>query len=227
MTNMHSPFPVCPRASSPAARIIPLIACGLLLAPFALGAAMVKIELPPETASFRPGAGSELANGQCLVCHSVEYVTTQPPLPATFWTAEVKKMRDTFGASLSEAQVQPLVAYLTRNYGVGTNPPAGPVGTDVGASPAAPNASTAASGGEAVATKYFCLSCHGISVKIVGPAYTDIAAKYKQDPQAPARIAEQIHNGGSGKWGSVVMPPFPMVTEAETKELAAWILSRK
>jgi cytochrome c551/c552 len=215
MITMRLPFPMCP-----------LLACGLLLVPFALDAAGIKIELPPETAAFKPGPGAEMANGQCLVCHSVEYVTSQPPLPATFWTAEVKKMRDKYSASLPEAQVQPLVTYLTRNYGVGTNAPAAPTAADVGATAVAPN-TAAASGGEAVATKYFCLSCHGISVKIVGPPYTDIAAKYKQDPQAPARIAEQIHKGGSGKWGSVVMPPFPMVTDAETKELTQWILSRR
>jgi cytochrome c len=64
-------------------------------------------------------------------------------------------------------------------------------------------------------------------VKIVGPAYKDIAAKYAQDAQAPVKISEQIHKGGSGKWGSIIMPPFPTVTDGETKALTEWIMSRK
>jgi len=74
-----------------------LLSCGVLLAPLALTAAEVRIELPPETAAFKPGPGSEIANGQCLTCHSVEYVTTQPPLPGTFWMAEVNKMQTSSG----------------------------------------------------------------------------------------------------------------------------------
>jgi sulfite dehydrogenase len=204
-----------------------LLSCGVLLAPLALTAAEVRIELPPETAAFKPGPGSEIANGQCLTCHSVEYVTTQPPLPGTFWMAEVKKMRDKFGAPVPDTQVGPLVWYLTRNYGVGTNVVIGSVPSDVSTTPAAPNLAATASGGEAIATRYGCLGCHGASVKIVGPAYKDIAAKYSHDAQAPAKISEQIHKGGSGKWGSIIMPPFPTVSDVETKALTEWILSRK
>jgi len=45
--------------------------------------------------------------------------------------------------------------------------------------------------------------------------------------EAFEKIAEQIHKGGSGKWGPVIMPPFPTVSDAETKALTEWILSRK
>jgi hypothetical protein len=47
---------------------------------------------------------------------------------------------------------------------------------------------------------------------LIGPAYQDIAAKYKTDPEARAKIEQQIHKGGSGKWGPMTMPPFPQVT---------------
>jgi sulfite dehydrogenase len=203
-----------------------VFACGILAVPLALNAALVKIELPPETAAFKPGPGAELANGQCLICHSVEYVTTQPAMPRAFWTTEARKMRDKYGAPLPEDQVEPLVSYLTKNYGVATNGAAGAALADV-ATPASPTWAPSGATGEAIATRYGCLGCHGAGVKIVGPAYKDIAAKYKQDPQAPAKISEQIHKGGSGKWGSIIMPPFPTVTDAETTALTGWILSRK
>jgi cytochrome c551/c552 len=199
----------------------------LLLAPFALRAAVVKIELPLETAAFKPGPGSELANGQCLICHSVEYVTTQPPMPRPFWAAEAKKMRDKYAAPLPDEQVQPLVSYLTRNYGVETNSVTEPIATEVGSGQVPSIEVGSAASGEAIATKYGCLGCHGVSAKIVGPPYTDVAAKYNDDPQATAKISEQIHKGGSGKWGPIIMPPFPTVTDAETKALTGWILSRK
>jgi cytochrome c551/c552 len=208
------------QTSSWLARLARSLGCGLLLAPITLTGAIVRIELPPETAAFKPGPGSEIANGQCLICHSVEYVTTQPAFPRAFWAATVKKMQEKYGAPLPEAQVEPLVAYLTKHYGVETNVPAAPTASSVAATPAVPKT------GEAIATKYGCLGCHNVSAKVVGPSYKDIAAKYNRGPQALARISEQIHKGGSGKWGPIIMPPFPTVTDAETKALADWILSQ-
>lgn len=198
----------------------------LALAAWPLVAEAVQIKLPHETASFKPGPGSEIANGQCLTCHSVEYVETQPPMPLAFWTAEVKKMQKTYGAPIPDDQVAPLADYLERNYGTGTNALApSTIATAGGTAPAA--TAGAALDGKSIAQKYGCLTCHNPSVKIVGPAYKDIAAKYRKDPNAYARIAEQIHKGGSGKWGSVLMPPFPQVTPAQAKALATWILSCK
>ena len=190
-------------------------------------AAPVKIELPAETSVFKPGKGAELANGQCLVCHSVEYVTMQPPSPRPFWAASVKKMREKYGAAIAEEQVEPLLDYLIKNYGLET--------PNASATSASANAATKATsvggsvlpGGEAVANKYFCVLCHDVSAKKIGPPFKDVAAKYRTDPEASKKVAEQVHNGGSGKWGPVVMPPFPMVTEAETKAVAEWILSRQ
>jgi sulfite dehydrogenase len=197
-----------------------------LAAALPLSAEVVQIKLPPETAAFKPGPGAELANGQCLTCHSVEYVTTQPLLPRTFWAATVKKMRQAYGAAITDDQAGPLVDYLTRNYGVETNA-VSPATASVAVSPAPPLAPGPALSGPTVAAKYGCLGCHNVDAKIVGPSYKDIAAKYSRDANAFARIAEQIHKGGSGKWGSILMPPFPAATDAETKTLAAWILSCK
>ncbi len=195
---------------------------------FSAFAAPVKIELPAETSVFKSGSGAELANGQCLVCHSVEYVTMQPISPRPFWAASVKKMREKYGAVISDQQVEPLLDYLMKHYGVETtNTSPATVTTNV-----EPRAITAAGsptgplGGEAVATKYFCVLCHDVNTKKIGPPFKDVAAKYRTDPDASKKVTEQVHHGGSGKWGPVVMPPFPMVTDAETKAVTEWILSR-
>lgn len=78
----------------------------------------VTITLPVETAVLRPGKGLELAQANCMVCHSVDYIQTQPPMPRKFWEAEVKKMREKYGAPTPEDTVPTLVDYLAATYGV-------------------------------------------------------------------------------------------------------------
>ena len=78
----------------------------------------VTIALPAETAALRPGKGLELAQANCMVCHSVDYIQTQPPMPRKFWEAEVKKMREKYGAPTPEDTVPTLVDYLATTYGV-------------------------------------------------------------------------------------------------------------
>jgi cytochrome c551/c552 len=182
-------------------------------------AGVLKIDLPHETESFKPAPGVEMANGQCLVCHSVEYVATQPPMPRTFWVSSVKKMRDKYAAQIPEEQIEPLADYLSRTYGTETNATPSPASAHV-------IAAVKNEGGEALVNKYFCLTCHAPDKKI-GPPYKDVAQKYSADPAAVDKITEQIAKGGSGKWGSVLMPPFPMISAAESKAIAAWILNQK
>lgn len=74
-------------------------------------------KLPPETARFKPGKGVELALGHCLICHSADYVSSQPPMGQAAWLASVTKMREKYGAPLPADKVDALVEYLTRQYG--------------------------------------------------------------------------------------------------------------
>ena len=78
-----------------------------------------------------------------------------------------------------------------------------------------------------LATKKNCLACHQIDKKVVGPAYKDVAAKYAGDKDAVSRLAQKIMKGGSGSWGPVPMPANPQVSEAEARQLAAWVLLQK
>jgi len=78
----------------------------------------------------------------------------------------------------------------------------------------------------ALATARNCMSCHNVDRKVVGPAYKDVAAKYRDDKTAPAHLATKVMEGGGGVWGVVKMPSNPQVSEAEAKKLVAWILSQ-
>ncbi|HJW50900.1 MAG TPA: c-type cytochrome [Burkholderiaceae bacterium] len=71
-----------------------------------------------------------------------------------------------------------------------------------------------------------CLACHAIDKKLVGPAYKDVAAKYKGDKDAAAKLAKKIREGGVGVWGQVPMPANPQVNEQEAMSLAKWVLSQ-
>ena len=80
---------------------------------------------------------------------------------------------------------------------------------------------------EALAKAKNCMACHSVAAKVVGPAYKDVAAKYKGDKAAADKLAAKIMKGGSGVWGAIPMPANPQVNEAEAKKLAAWVLSTK
>jgi mono/diheme cytochrome c family protein len=93
------------------------------LAAGVVGATQTDFKLPPETARFKPGPGAELATAQCQICHSADYIATQPRLSRAAWQATVKKMREKYGAPIPVDQDPALVDYLAKTYGA-ENPPA-------------------------------------------------------------------------------------------------------
>jgi mono/diheme cytochrome c family protein len=79
-------------------------------------------KLPPEKTALKPGVGRELVAGQCLLCHSTDYIATQPPLTRAQWQATVEKMRAKYGAPLQTNMMPTLVEYLTAGYGKASPP---------------------------------------------------------------------------------------------------------
>ena len=77
---------------------------------------------------------------------------------------------------------------------------------------------------EALAKKHNCTACHAVDKKLVGPAYKDVAKKYKGQADAPAKLAEKVKKGGSGVWGAVPMPPNAAVPDGDVTTLVAWVL---
>ena len=73
----------------------------------------VSVTLPDSEQVFPPGAGAEIANSQCMICHSAGMVTRQPPLRFGEWKAEINKMRTAYGAPIPAEQVEELATYLT------------------------------------------------------------------------------------------------------------------
>jgi len=78
-----------------------------------------EITLPPDHpyARLKPGPGSEVAQRSCVLCHSTDYIVTQPPGDQKQWDAVVTKMIKVYGAQLSEADAKTVAEYLARQYG--------------------------------------------------------------------------------------------------------------
>jgi hypothetical protein len=68
---------------------------------------------PPELPT---GEGQQEVEAYCNTCHSVRYITMQPPLPAATWEAEVSKMTKTYGASIPDDSTSKIIAYLESHY---------------------------------------------------------------------------------------------------------------
>ena len=80
---------------------------------------------------------------------------------------------------------------------------------------------------EALARKNDCLGCHAVAVKLVGPSYKDVAAKYAGQTDAADQLSASIRNGSVGKWGDIPMPAHPKLSATDAKKLAEWVLKAK
>ncbi len=76
----------------------------------------------------------------------------------------------------------------------------------------------------ALAKKSGCLNCHAIDKKVVGPAWKEVAVKYRGDAGAEGYLVNKISQGGGGVWGSMKMPAHPKVSETDRRTLARFVL---
>jgi cytochrome c len=77
-----------------------------------------------------------------------------------------------------------------------------------------------------LAQKAMCTGCHAVDKKMVGPAYKDVAAKYKGQAGAAASLAAKVRKGSTGVWGTVPMPPTgpDKINDADLKAVIEWVL---
>ena len=70
-----------------------------------------------------------------------------------------------------------------------------------------------------------CFACHDVDKSRIGPAFSAVASRYKQNTKAAAALRDKIRSGGSGVWGSVPMPPQPQIPDADLAGVVTWILN--
>jgi cytochrome c5 len=158
-------------------------------------------------------------------------------------------------AALTDIELQRAVVYMANHAGASFKEPEAPAAapapaaattttaaapaaaaapSPASAAPATPAPAAAAPGAPldmasatAMMQKDGCAACHAVDKKIVGPAYQDVAAKYKGDKDAAAKLVQKVKTGGSGVWGQVPMPANAQVPDADVKALVSWILTLK
>lgn len=79
--------------------------------------------------------------------------------------------------------------------------------------------------GKTLISKSDCLACHKDDVKLLGPAYVDVAKKYEPTDKNIDYLVNKIIKGGSGVWGEIPMSPHPNLPPADAKEMVQYILS--
>ena len=81
--------------------------------------------------------------------------------------------------------------------------------------------------GKNLISKSDCLACHQLQTKVVGPAYSAVAAKYPATDANIDKLATKIINGGAGAWGQIPMSPHPSIAKDDAKKMVQYILSIK
>ncbi|HEX9509623.1 MAG TPA: PQQ-dependent sugar dehydrogenase [Puia sp.] len=96
-------------------------------------------------------------------------------------------------------------------------------GSDKAAIPQGHQTLNAAAVGKNLMLSLDCKTCHKPDEKSIGPAFQDVALRYRKDPNMVPYLTQKIIKGGSGKWGEVVMPAHPALKEEDIRQIIGWI----
>lgn len=114
--------------------------------------------------------------------------------------------------------VAPLAA-LSASRSVAQGQPSSVVASDDSVSPAPT--------GKILYAKHHCAACHGLTNKLVGPSFREVAKRYKGKPEVNAVLEQKIKLGGAGAWGNIPMPPHATIEASDIASLVSWILEGK
>jgi cytochrome c len=84
---------------------------------------------------------------------------------------------------------------------------------------------TEAMSGKSIISSLTCKTCHKENEASIGPAYTEVARRYRRNPEAAAYLINKIQKGGSGVWGETAMPANPDLKNDDARKVVAYILS--
>ncbi|MEZ0485235.1 ThuA domain-containing protein [Fibrella aquatica] len=80
-------------------------------------------------------------------------------------------------------------------------------------------------GGKKLIEASDCKGCHSVAKKSIGPAYIDVANKYKNDKSAVERLTKKVITGGGGVWGETAMAAHPQLSTADAAAMVKYILN--
>ncbi len=122
--------------------------------------------------------------------------------------------------SLSDKNILPAQISVSGNYfAEGFNP------TVLAQKQLSVDASAQYAGAISLINNSDCKACHSVNETLLGPAFVQVAKKYKDDPEGPAHLASVITKGGAGVWGHASMPAHPNMADADLQSIIKYILS--
>jgi cytochrome c len=80
---------------------------------------------------------------------------------------------------------------------------------------------------EGLFKKHNCSTCHAPASRAIGPAISEVAAKYKGQADAMSKLQKKVKVGGAGTWGAIPMPPHAHVPDGDINVLVKWMLTGK
>lgn len=168
--------------------------------------------------ALAPGPGAALTEAKCAICHEIGHVT-RVRLSRPEWEETMRVMVQR-GTPLTPDERTTITDYLVTYYGrEAPSPGAQAASARVAAAEAADPVTL-------LLNRNACLGCHAIDRRVIGPAFREVAARYKVDAAAAPKLAQKIKDGGHGAWGQVPMPPNPGLSEADLKLLVDWVLAQ-
>ncbi len=190
-----------------------LTACAAVLIAAGIPLTLAQDAEPPRT--LMPGKGVEITTEKCVLCHDAQHIT-RTKLSRGEWEFNIKNMIER-GAPIKPEEIPPILEYLATYY-------------NRDSAPLAAEASAPAESGDAVSrllAANACTACHQRDKRLVGPSFTEVAARYAADGNATGVLAKKIKAGGAGVWGAVPMPPNASLSDADVAQLVGWILQQK
>lgn len=202
-------------------------------------ACMNNCETDPKITSFLPdfarNAHGNIAEQNRIIGEAIGADTTKPApttlqpkpvaMPPVAQESKVVAITETKASPASE-QASGAVAAAATAAKPAANPT--PAKTAASAPKAEASAKPAAPASKpvdvsAVLKANSCTACHGMTNKIVGPGFNEIAAKHKGKSDIENYLVGKIKNGGSGAWGAIPMPPQAQLKDADAKAIAQWL----
>lgn len=70
-----------------------------------------------------------------------------------------------------------------------------------------------------------CFNCHDVDQTLRGPAWREVAKRYRGDAGAFERLVVKVRNGGGGVWGNDSMSANKRVPMEDIRTLVRWLLT--
>lgn len=69
-----------------------------------------------------------------------------------------------------------------------------------------------------------CKTCHNTYVATVGPAYVEVAKRYRNNEDNVLTLINKVKNGGAGVWGEAAMTPHADLPDSDLRHMVEYIM---